>query len=117
LGTPHSFPLLRPKLRSIRSGLKPNRPVRAALEQRAAEWKADLRSEPHLARLVLRKFVGPIVLFDDSKRPAFVKWEAQPTAELLAGLAPTLEAVPMRTLPHKERGVRQQQRGLSRLRE
>ena len=28
-----------------------------------------------------------------------------------------IEAVPMRTLPQKERGVRQQQRGLSRLRE
>jgi hypothetical protein len=57
----------------------------------AAEWKADLRAEPHVARLVLRRLVGPLTLWDESKRPDFVKWEAQPTTGLVDGLAPTLE--------------------------
>ena len=65
--------------------------VRAALKLRAAEWKADLRAEPHVARLVLRRLVGPLTLWDESKRPDFVKWEAQPTTGLVDGLAPTLE--------------------------
>ena len=65
--------------------------LRAALEQRAAEWKAELRAEPHIARLVLRRVAGPIVLHDDSERPEFVKWETEPTTRLLEGLAtPTL---------------------------
>ena len=61
--------------------------LKAALEQRAKEWKRELRAEPRIARLVVRRLVGPIVLFDESKRPAFVKWEAQPTVGLLDGLA------------------------------
>jgi hypothetical protein len=65
----------------------------AALEQRAEQWKADLRAEPHVARLVLRRLVGPLTLWDEDvvgKRPDSVKWEAEPKADLLAGLAPTL---------------------------
>jgi hypothetical protein len=61
--------------------------LRAALEQRAARWKADLRAEPHIARLVLRRVVGPLTLWDESKRPDWIKWEATPTTELLEGLA------------------------------
>ena len=61
--------------------------LRAALEQRAAEWKAQLRAEPHIARLVLRRVVGPIVLHDDGERPEFVTWETEPTTDLLDGLA------------------------------
>jgi DNA invertase Pin-like site-specific DNA recombinase len=64
--------------------------LQAALEQRAAQWKADLRAEPHVARLVLRRLVGPLTLWDESERPDFIRWEATPTAELLDGLA-TLE--------------------------
>jgi hypothetical protein len=63
--------------------------LKAALEQRAKEWKRELRAEPHIARLVLRRLVGPIVLHDESKRPEFVTWEATPTTGLLDGLAPT----------------------------
>jgi hypothetical protein len=59
--------------------------LKAALEQRAKEWKRELRAEPRIARLLLRRLVGPIVLFDGSERPAFVKWEAQPTVGLLDG--------------------------------
>ncbi len=65
--------------------------LRSALEQRANDWKRELRKEPRVARLVLRRLVGPIVLHDESERPDFVKWEAEPTTGLLDGLAaPTL---------------------------
>lgn len=64
--------------------------LRAALKQRAKQWKADLRAEPNIARLVLRRLVGPLTLWDESERPDFVKWKAEPTTELLDGLAPTL---------------------------
>ena len=62
--------------------------LKAALQQRAKEWKRELRAEPQIARMVLRRLVGPIVLHDEAKRPAFVQWEAQPTVGLLDGLAP-----------------------------
>jgi site-specific DNA recombinase len=64
--------------------------LRAALEQRAEEWKAQLRAEPAIARMVLRKLVGPIYLWDERERPDFVKYETAPKTELLDGLAPTL---------------------------
>ena len=47
-----------------------------------------------MARMLLRRLVGPIVLHDDSKRPDFVKWELQPTTGLLDGLAPNSMASP-----------------------
>jgi site-specific DNA recombinase len=64
--------------------------LRAALEQRATEWKKELRAEPAIARLVLRRLVGPLTLWDESTRPGFVKWEATPTTGLLEGMGPTL---------------------------
>jgi len=63
--------------------------LKAALQQRVKEWKKELRAEHRIARMVLRRLVGPIVLHDESKRPDFVKWEAEPKTELLDGLAPT----------------------------
>jgi hypothetical protein len=87
------------RLRRPRAPRLATEKLRAALEQRAAEWKADLRAEPRIARLVLRKLVGPIVLHDESERPDCVKWEAQPTTELLHGLAPTLLVAPPRGCP------------------
>lgn len=57
----------------------PNRErMRQALEKRAADWKSELRQEPHIARLVLRRLIGPIVLWDENlhPRPSFVKWNA-----------------------------------------
>jgi hypothetical protein len=47
------------------------------LLQRVEEWKSKLRAEPAIARMVLRRLVGPITLWDDSDRPDFVKWEAE----------------------------------------
>jgi site-specific DNA recombinase len=84
-------------IRKLQARLRVPRPpqleherLRAALDQRAKEWKRDLRAEPRVARLVLRRLVGPITLHDESARPEWIKWEAAPTTELLAGLA-TLE--------------------------
>ena len=34
--------------------------LRVALQQRAEEWKAELRAEPKVARLLLRRLVGPM---------------------------------------------------------
>ena len=68
---------------------RPARPdlekLRAALEQRGAQWKADLRAEPQVARLVLRRLVGPLTLWDEADDGA--RWEAEITPEtLLDGL-------------------------------
>jgi len=52
--------------------------------------KADLRAEPKVARMVLRQLVGPLTLWDESTRPDFIKWKADPKTDILAGLAPTL---------------------------
>ena len=55
------------------------------------EWKAALRAEPQIARLVLRRLVGPLTLH--TEKPAWlneqrwVKWQATPKVELLDGLA------------------------------
>jgi hypothetical protein len=53
-----------------------------------AEWKSELRAEPAIARLVLRRLVGPLVFHDDTDRSDFVKWEAaRMERALLTGLA------------------------------
>jgi site-specific DNA recombinase len=63
--------------------------LRAALEQRAAEWRATLREEPIVARRLLRRLVGPLTLWDASEPDAaWVEWEAALTPALLDGLAP-----------------------------
>jgi hypothetical protein len=59
--------------------------LRVALEQRAEEWKSDLRAEPRIARMVLRRVIGPITLFEPA--PDWCQWEAAPKADLLDGLA------------------------------
>lgn len=64
--------------------------LRDALQQRAQQWRADLlRREPKIARLVLRRLVGPLTLWDEAERPDSNKWKAEPKAGLLDGLAPT----------------------------
>ena len=68
--------------------------LRAALDQRAAQWKADLRAEPQIARMMLRRLIGPLTLWDESERPEWIKWEAVPTTELLDGLATLQVASP-----------------------
>jgi hypothetical protein len=68
---------------------RPARPdlagLRAALEQRSADWKQGLRAEPKAARLLLRQVLGPITLWDEAE--AGVRWESEPKpAALLDGL-------------------------------
>jgi hypothetical protein len=60
--------------------------LRAALEQRATEWRMTLRDEPIVARRLLRRLVGPLTLWDASE--AEVDWETVLTPALLEGLAP-----------------------------
>jgi hypothetical protein len=62
---------------------------RAALQQRSEQWKRDLRDEPKIARLVLRRLMGPMTLWDESERPEWCRWEAPAKPEsLLDGLVP-----------------------------
>ena len=57
------------------------------MTQRAAEWRVTLRSEPKVARLLLRRLIGPLVLYDESTRPDFVKADAVVKTGLIDGLA------------------------------
>ena len=65
--------------------------LREALNQRAAEWKDTQRSEPKIARLVLRRLIRPLELYDASKpewqMPDFIKAEAMVKTALIDGLA------------------------------
>ena len=51
-----------------------------------AAWKTTLRSEPKVARLLLRRLIGPLVLYDESTRPDFIKADAVVKPGLLDGL-------------------------------
>ena len=67
--------------------------LRAALEQRVASWKAILRGEPKVARLLLRKLVGPLTLWDQPDGGA--RWDAPVQAEnLLDGLVQLVASPP-----------------------
>ena len=56
--------------------------LRAALEQQAQAWRHTLRAEPKVARVLLRRLIGPLTLTD----PAFDEWVATLTPALLDGL-------------------------------
>jgi len=43
--------------------------LRAALEQRTKEWRAVLRGEPEVARVMLRSLIGPITLWKEEAVP------------------------------------------------
>ena len=43
--------------------------LRAALEQRTKEWRAALRAEPEVARIMLRRLIGPITLWKEEAVP------------------------------------------------
>ncbi|HXB54716.1 MAG TPA: recombinase family protein [Vicinamibacteria bacterium] len=91
---------------------RPERPsrerLRAALERRTTEWKAALRAEPKIARLVLRKLVGPLIMHTpppDFLRgagpgdlPEHLRWEAPVLPSLLDGLVPQAKP-PWRSRP------------------
>jgi hypothetical protein len=61
--------------------------LRDALNQRAAEWRETLRSEPEVSRVLLRRLVGPLTLFDPADTKAFVEWETSLSPALIEGLA------------------------------
>ncbi len=62
--------------------------LRDALTQRAEQWKADLRAEPALARLVVRRLVKPLVLWDPAADPCAdsAEWSTSVKPGLLDGL-------------------------------
>jgi site-specific DNA recombinase len=63
--------------------------LRAALEQRAAQWRAELREAPTVARVLLRRLVGPLTVWDASEPDAaWTDWETTLTPALLEGLVP-----------------------------
>ena len=73
----------------IASAYRTERPdidkLRDALMQRAEQWKATLRAEPKVARLLLRRLVGPLTLWEESE--GGVRWDAPISASsLLEGL-------------------------------
>jgi len=52
------------------------RALRKALEQKTKDWRKVLRSEPRLARMLLRRLVGPITLWKDEPLPRWLKRDA-----------------------------------------
>ncbi|MGE0361468.1 MAG: recombinase family protein [Vicinamibacterales bacterium] len=60
--------------------------LREALTERAASWRATLRGEPRVARAILRRIIGPLVLHDESTRPEWIRAEASAKPALLDGL-------------------------------
>jgi site-specific DNA recombinase len=62
--------------------------LRLALSQRAEQWKSDLRAEPKVARLLLRRLVGPLTLWNAAEPSAeWIEWETSLTPALIEGLA------------------------------
>jgi hypothetical protein len=49
----------------------------AALTQRADEWRTTLRTEPKVARLPIRRLIGPLELPEDSPRPDLIEGVAE----------------------------------------
>ena len=74
------------KLRQPRKVAPNIEALREALTLRAAEWRKTLRSEPKVARLLLRKLIGPLELVDDSQNPNFVDADVELKPALLEGL-------------------------------
>ena len=73
------------KLRTPRP-VRPNiDKLRKALTLRAKQWKVELRTEPHVARLLLRRLMGPLVLHEEA--PGWIRWEAHIKPALLEGLS------------------------------
>lgn len=83
------------ELARIEARLKAPRPeaprleeLRAALLQRAEDWRKTLRTEPQVARVLLRRLIGPLVLTDASEMPDFIRADAEVKPGLLDGLTP-----------------------------
>jgi len=54
--------------------------------QPSEQWQANLRSEPKVARLLLRRLVGPLTLGEPCRQQKWIEWEASVTPALLEGL-------------------------------
>ena len=69
----------------------PERPnvdtLREALITRAADLKRTLRADSRVARLLVKRFVEPMMLTDPQDFSGFLEWEATLTPGLLEGLA------------------------------
>ena len=64
------------KLRTPRPENPDPERLRAALQGRTETWRAELRAEPRIARLVVRQLIGPVTLQDDADRPTWIPWTA-----------------------------------------
>src|SRR5262249_40657270 len=66
--------------------------LRAALEQRAADWRDTLRKEPAVARMLVRRLISPLELYDASapewQMPDFIRADTEIKPGLLEGLVP-----------------------------
>jgi DNA invertase Pin-like site-specific DNA recombinase len=76
------------RLRAPRPGTSDRSKLRAALEGTSADWAATLRKEPAVARVVIRKLIGPITLWKHEKRPEWL-WKATAKNGLLDEVIPT----------------------------
>jgi hypothetical protein len=54
------------RLRAPRKEAPNLQKLREVLEQRAADWRRTLREEPKVARLLIRRMIGPLELYDGS---------------------------------------------------
>lgn len=63
---------------------------RAALEQRAVEWRETLQKEPRVARTLVRRLIAPLELYDASapewQMPDFIRADTEVRPALLDGL-------------------------------
>src|SRR5262249_51531179 len=82
---------LEARLRAPRKEAPNLEKLREALKQRAEEWRHTLRSEPKVARLLIRRLIGPLELYDASKpewqMPGFIKADCVVKTGLIDGLA------------------------------
>jgi hypothetical protein len=81
---------------SSRLGVVNRDTLRAALEQRIADWKAELRKDAALARLALRQLIGPMTLWAASVDTVY--FDVSPAGAIVQGIVPTqLMASPTET--------------------
>ena len=57
--------------------------LRTVLTDQAEAWTAELREEPKIARLLVRRLVGPMTLTDSQDFSGLVDWEATVTPDIL----------------------------------
>jgi hypothetical protein len=60
--------------------------LRHALEERCEQWTMDLRAPTEVARTVLRRLIGPILLWDDTGTAELLRWDAETKTDLLDGI-------------------------------